>query len=138
MEEVNGVDVTEEIMHMNGTRRGEHVGKKLGKEMEPGAAMKEFFEYVRTYYDIGIDKETATKNGYAADIMFRGCMIKNLCMDRGLSIKNPLCRSTHGFIGGALSTMTGMQVNVNTHTAGWDTCLSKVEFKQKRDRFRFL
>jgi len=138
MEEVNGVDVTEEIMHMNGKQRGEHVGKKLGKNMEPQAAMNEFFEYVRTYYDIEIEKETATKNGCTADIRFTGCMIKNLCRDRGLSIKSPLCKSTHGFIEGALSTMTGMQVNMNTHTAGWDTCLSKVEFKQKRNKFSFL
>ncbi len=138
LEEVNGMEVTEEMMHMNGKRRGEHVGKKLGKKTDPGRALKEFLDYARPYYDIEIGKENATGKGCIVHIRFKECMIKNLCRDRGLSIKNPLCRSTHGFIEGALSTMTGMQVVVNTPVAGWETCNSTVEFKQKKDRFRII
>lgn len=138
LEDVNGVEVTEEIMCMNGKRRGEHIGKKLGANKDPQTAIREFLEYIKPYYEIEIKNEKPTKNGYTSDIEVKNCLIKNLCKNRGLSIKNPLCKSTHGFIEGALSFMTGMQVDVNTPIAGWDICQSTVEFKQKRDRFHFL
>jgi predicted hydrocarbon binding protein len=138
LEEANGIETTEEMMNMNGKRRGEHVGKKLGVNKTPEKALLEFIEYVRPYYDIDILETKKTKNGFKAELKFKGCMIKDLCKERGISIKNPLCRSTHGFMEGALSFMTANQVDVNTPIAGWDSCISCIEFKEKRDRFRYL
>jgi len=138
LEEANGIERTEDMMNMNGKRRGEHVGKKLGANKTPEKALLEFIEYVRPYYDIEIKESKKTKNGFKAELQFNGCMIKDLCKDRGISIKNPLCRITHGFMEGALSFMTANQVDVNTPIAGWDVCIGSVEFKEKRDRFHFL
>jgi predicted hydrocarbon binding protein len=137
LEEANGIEVTEDMMNMNGKRRGEHVGKKLGTNKTPEKALLEFIEYVRPYYDIEIIESKKTKNGFKADFKVNRCMIKDLCKNRGLSIKNPLCRSTHGFIEGALSFMTANQVDVNTPITGWDTCVGCIEFKEKRDPLRF-
>jgi predicted hydrocarbon binding protein len=138
LEEANGIEITEHIMNMNGKRRGEHVGKKLGANKTPEKALLEFIEYIRPYYDIEIQERKKTKDGFKAELQFKGCMIKDLCKNRGISIKNPLCRSTHGFMEGALSFMTANQVDVSTQIAGWDTCIGCVEFKEKRDRIRFL
>lgn len=132
LEEVNGVEVTEEIMFTNGKRRGEHIGEKLGTDKDPQTAIKEFLEYIRPYYEIEEKNGCANENGYTADIKIKNCLIKNLCMNRGLPIKNPLCKSTHGLIEGALSYMSGMQADLVSVVADWDTCLGTVEFKQKR------
>lgn len=137
LEEANGIEITEDMMNMNGKRRGEHVGKKLGTNKTPEKALLEFIEYVRPYYDIEIIESKKTKNGFKADIKFNRCMIKDLSKNRGISIKNPLCRNTHGFIEGALSFMTANQVDLNTPITGWDVCNGCIEFKEKRDRFRF-
>ncbi len=138
LEEANGIEITQDMMNMNGKRRGEHVGKKLGANKTPEKALLEFIEYVRPYYDIEILESKKTKNGFKAELKFNKCMIKDLCKNRGISIKNPLCRSTHGFIEGALSFMTANQVDENTPITGWDACIGSVEFKEKRDRFRFI
>ncbi|HWQ96388.1 MAG TPA: hypothetical protein VN368_03335 [Candidatus Methylomirabilis sp.] len=138
LEEANGIEITEDMMNMNGKRRGEHIGKKLGANKVPEKALLEFIEYIRPYYDIEIMESKKTKNGFKAEIQFNGCMIKDLCKNRGISIKNPLCRSTHGLIEGALSFMTANQVDVSTSIAGWDTCTGCVEFKERRDRFHFF
>jgi predicted hydrocarbon binding protein len=138
LEEANGVEVTEDMMYMNGKRRGEHVGKKLGAGKDPETALEEFIDYIKPYYEIDIKHQNATKKGYIADLQFKKCMVKDLCKDRGLSIKNPLCRNSYGFIEGALSFMTGMQVDIDIPLVGWDICQGTVEFKQKRDRFNFL
>lgn len=138
LEDANGIEITEDMMNLNGKRRGEHVGKKLGANKNPEKALLEFIEYIRPYYAIEIKESKKTKNGLKAELQFNGCLIRDLCKDRGISLKNPLCRSTHGFMEGALSFMTGNQVDVSTPIAGWNTCIGCVEFKEKRDRFRFL
>lgn len=133
LNEVNGIEVTEEIMLTNGKRRGKHIGEKLGKDKDPQIAIKEFLEYIRPYYEIEAENGNADENGYATDIKIKNCLIKNLCKNRGLTIKNPLCRSTHGLIEGALSHMSGMQADLVRVVADWDTCQGTVEFKQKRN-----
>ncbi len=133
LNEVNGVEVTEEIMLTNGKRRGEHIGEKLGTDKDPQTAIKEFLEYIRPYYEIEAENGCADENGYTTDIKIKNCLIKNLCKNRGLPIKNPLCRSTHGLIEGALSHMSGMQADLVRVVADWDTCQGTVEFKQKRN-----
>jgi predicted hydrocarbon binding protein len=138
LEEANGIEITRDMMNMNGKRRGERVGKKLGANKTPEKALLEFIEYVRPYYDIEMIESKKTKNGFKAELKFNKCMIKDLCKNRGISIKNPLCRSTHGFIKGALSFMTANQVDVSTPIAGWDTCIGCVEFKERRDRYHFF
>ena len=138
LEEANGIEVTEDMMYLNGKRRGEHIGKKLGAGKDPKTAISEFIEYVRPYYDIEITEEGNTKNGYMVQIQVNKCLIKEMCKNRGISIKNPLCKSTQGFIEGALSFMSGMQVIENTPLVNWETCQGSVEFKRKRDIFGFL
>jgi predicted hydrocarbon binding protein len=138
LEEANGIEVTEDMMYLNGKRRGEHIGKKIGVNKDPGAAIYEFIKYIRPYYEIEIIEEGSTKNGYKVEFRVNKCMIKELCKDRGIAIKNPLCKSTHGFIEGALSFMTGMQVSEDTRLANWETCQGSVEFKQKRSIFGLL
>jgi predicted hydrocarbon binding protein len=138
LEDANGVEVTEDMMYLNGKRRGEHIGKKLGAGKDPHTAISEFIEYVRPYYDIEITEQGNTKNGYMAQIRVNKCLIKEMCKNRGLAIKNPLCKSTQGFIEGALSFMSGMQVVENTPLVNWETCQGSVEFKRKRDIFGFL
>jgi predicted hydrocarbon binding protein len=138
LEEANGVEVTEDMMYLNGKRRGERIGKKLGAGKEPRTAISEFIEYVRPYYEIEITEEGNTKNGYMAQIRVNKCLIKEMCKNRGISIKNPLCKSTQGFIEGALAFMSGMQVVENTPLVNWETCQGSVEFKRKRDIFGFL
>ncbi len=132
LEEVNGVEVTEEIMFTNGKRRGEHIGGKLGTDKDPQTAIKELLEYIRPYYEIEEQNGYVDKNGYTANIKIKNCLIKNLCKNRGLPIKNPLCKSTHGLIEGALSYMSGMQVDLVSVFVDWNTCLVTVEFKPKR------
>ncbi len=138
LEEANGVEVTEDMMYLNGKRRGEHIGKKLGADKDPHTAISEFIEHVRPYYDIEVTDEGNTKNGYMAQIRVNKCMIKDMCKNRGISIKNPLCRSTQGFIEGALAFMSGMQVAEYTSLVNWEKCQGSVEFKRKRDIFGFL
>lgn len=138
LEEANGVEVTEDMMYMNGMRRGEYIGKKLGAGKDPKTALEEFIRYVKPYYTIEIKRQNHTKKGYMADIHFKKCMIKDLCKHRGISIKNPLCKNSYGFIEGALSFMTGMQVDIDIPLVGWDLCQGTVKFKHKRDRFHFL
>lgn len=138
LEEANGIDVTEDMMYLNGKRRGEHIGKKLGADKDPHTALSEFIEYVRPYYDIEIIEENSTKNGSKAKIRVNKCLIKEMCKDRGISIKNPLCKSTQGFIEGALAFMSGMQVSEQTPLVNWETCHGTVEFKRKRDILSFL
>ncbi len=133
LEEVNGIEVTEEIMLTNGRRRGEHIGEKLGTNKDPASAVRDFIDYIRPYYEISSINESPTDSGYKSDILIKNCLIKNLCKNRGLPIKNPLCRSTHGLIEGALSSMTGMQVELTNVLADWDTCEGAVEFKQKKN-----
>jgi predicted hydrocarbon binding protein len=137
LEEANGIEMTEDMMNMNGKRRGEHLGKKLGASKTPENALSEFIKYIQPYYEIEILNTEKTKNGYKAELKFNRCMIKDLCKNRGIAIKNPLCRNTHGFIEGALSFMTANQVDVNTPVFGWDICTGCVEFKEKRDRVHF-
>lgn len=138
LEEANGVEVTEDMMYLNGKRRGEHIGKKLGADKDPHTAISEFIKYVRPYYDIEVTEEGDTKNGYMAQIRVNKCMIKEMCKNRGISIKNPLCKSTQGFIEGALAFMSGMQVAEYTSLVNWETCQGSVEFKRKRDIFGIL
>ncbi|HWQ96387.1 MAG TPA: hypothetical protein VN368_03330 [Candidatus Methylomirabilis sp.] len=138
LEEANGIEVTEDMMYLNGKRRGEHIGKKLGVDKDPHEAISEFIEYVRPYYDIEITEEESTKNGYKAQIRVNKCLIKEMCKNRGISIKNPLCKSTQGFIEGALAFMSGMQVREHIPLVHWETCQGSVEFKRKRDIFSFF
>jgi predicted hydrocarbon binding protein len=138
LEEANGVEVTEDMMYLNGKRRGEHIGKKLGADKDPHTAISKFIKYVKPYYEIEITEEGNTKNGYMAQIRVNKCLIKEMCKNRGISIKNPLCKSTQGFIEGALAFMSGMQVSEYTPFVNWETCQGSVEFKQKRDIFGFL
>jgi len=138
LEEANGVEVTEDMMYLNGRRRGEHIGKKLGAGKAPRTAISEFIEYVKPYYEIEITDEGSSQNGYKAEIRVNKCFIKEMCKDRGISIKNPLCKSTQGFIEGALSFMSGMQVSEYTPLVNWEACHGSVEFKRKRDIFGFL
>lgn len=133
LEEVSGVEVTEEIMLTNGRRRGEHIAEKLGTNKDPETAIREFIDYIRPYYEIHIRNEAPTDSGHISNILIKNCLIKTLCKNRGLPIKNPLCRSTHGLIEGALSSMTGMQVELDNVLAGWDTCEGAVEFKEKKN-----
>ncbi len=133
LNDVNGLEVTEEIMLTNGKRRGQHIGEKLGTNKDPQTAITEFLEYIRPYYEIEAENGCAAENGYTTDIKIKDCLIKNLCKNRGLPIRNPLCGSTHGLIEGALSHMSGMQADLVRVVADWDTCQGTVEFKQNRN-----
>jgi hypothetical protein len=65
-------------------------------------------------------------------------LIKDVCKNQGLSIETPLCRSTQGLIEGALSFMTGKQVDMDISVTDWDICQGTVQFKKKRDIFHFI
>lgn len=79
MEELNGVDITEEMMCTNGKRQGENIGKKIGANKDPQTAVKEFLEYIKPYYDIELKNQRSTKSAHKADIQFKDCMVKKLC-----------------------------------------------------------
>jgi len=140
LEETNGVEVTEDMMFLNGKRRGENIGKKIGASKDPHTAISEFIEYIRPYQEIEITDEGNTKNGYKAKIRVSKCMIKELCRERGISIQNPLCKNIQGFIEGALSSMSGMLMKVGEYKPlfNWETCQGSVEFKLKHEIFGFL
>ncbi len=131
LKEINGVGVTGEFIYMNFYQQGEQVGKELETEKDPQTALKEFIEYIRAYFDIEIISESSTKNKYKSDIQFNNCLIKKVCKNQGLDLKNPLCRSTQGFIEGVLFSMTGKKVHLDIHTPGWDICKGTIEFKKK-------
>jgi len=138
LESTNGLEVTEEMMHTNGKRRGEHVARKLGEYIDPKRALERLIEHSKPYYTIEIERQSATRRGYMAEIRFKDCMIKKLCKNRGISIKNPLCANTKGFIEGALSSMTCMEVDVDTTIVDWNICECIVDFKRKQNKIGFM
>lgn len=140
MEELNGADITEEMMCTNGKRQGENIGKKIGENKDPQTAVKEFLEYIKPYYDIELKNQSVTESLHRADIQFKDCMIKKLCKNCGIHATKPLCLNTHSLFEGALSAMTGMKVEVNMPRSGCSnsSCEVTVEFKPKNDKFQFL
>ena len=100
--------------------------------------MKQFIEYIKFCFDIEIINENSKEEEHTSDIRFKNCLIKDICKNQGLSIRNPLCRSTQGLIEGALSSMTGKQVDLDISIADWDICQGTVQFKKKRDIFHFI
>jgi len=138
LREVNGDEVTGDLIYMNFFRKGEKIGEELGKSKNLQTALKQFIEYVRFCFDIEIVNENLEEKEYTADLRFNNCLIKYLCSNQGLSIKNPLCRSTLGLIEGALSFMTGKQVDLDISSVDKDVCEGTIQFKKKRDIFHFI
>ena len=136
--EVNGVEVTNDLIYTNFYRKGEKLGEKIGTGKDPQTAMKQFIEYIKFCFDIEIINENSKEKEYTADMRFKNCLIKDLCSNQGLSIKNPLCRSTQGLIEGALSFMTGKQVDLGISIVDRDICQGTIQFKKKRDIFHFI
>ena len=136
--EVNGVEVTNDLIYTNFYRKGEKLGEKIGTGKDPQTAMKQFIEYIKFCFDIEIINENSKEEEYTADMRFKKCLIKDVCKNQGLSIETPLCRSTQGLIEGALSFMTGKQVDLDISIADWDICQGTVQFKKKRDIFHFI
>ena len=136
--EVNGVEVTNDLIYTNFYRKGEKLGEKIGTGKDPQTAMKQFIEYIKFCFDIEIINENSKEEEYTSDIRFKNCLIKDVCKNQGLSIETPLCRSTQGLIEGALSFMTGKQVDLDISIADWDICQGTVQFKKKRDIFHFI
>ena len=140
LREVNGDEVTGDLIYMNFFRKGEKIGEKIGTDKDPQTALKQFIEYIKNSYDIDIEiiNEESKEKEYTADIRFKKCLIKYLCKNQGLSLKTPLCRSTQGLIEGALSIMTCKQVSLDISIADWDICQGTVQFKKRRDIFHFI
>ena len=138
LREVNGDEVTGDLIYMNFHQKGENVGEKIGKVKDPQTALKQFIEYIKFSFDIEIVDENSNEKGYTADLRFKGCLIKDQCSNQELFIKNPLCRSTQGFIEGALSFMTDKQVDLDISIVDRDICQGNIQFKKKRDLFHFI
>jgi len=138
LREVNGDEVTGDLIHMNFHQKGENIGEKIGKVKDPQTALKQFIEYIKFCFDIEIINENRTEKEYTADIRFKSCLVKDLCNNQGLSINNPLCRSTQGLIEGALSFMSGKQVDLDICSVDLDICQGTIQFKKKRDIFHFI
>jgi predicted hydrocarbon binding protein len=138
LREVNGDEVTGDLIYMNFFRKGEKIGEKIGTGKDPQTALKQFIEYIKFFFDIEIINENSKEKEYTAEIRFEGCLIKDMCSNQGLSLRNPLCRSTQGLFEGALSFMTGKQVCLNISIAEQDICQGTVQFKKKRDIFHFI
>ena len=138
LREVNGTEVTHDLIYVNFYRKGEKIGEKIGTGKDPQTAMKQFIEYIKFCFDIEIINESSKEKEYTSDIRFKNCLIKYLCMKQGLSIKTPLCRSTQGLIEGALSFMTGKHVYLNMSITNGDNCQGTLKFKKKRDVFHFI
>jgi predicted hydrocarbon binding protein len=138
LREVNGDEVTSDLVYMNFFRKGENFGEKIGPVKDPQTALKQFIEYIKFCFDIEIINENLKEKDYTADLQFKSCLIKDLCSNQGLSIKNPLCRSTQGIIEGALSFMTGKQVDLDISIIDSDICQGTIRFKKKRDIFHFI
>ncbi len=138
LREINGDEVTGDLIYMNFFRRGENFGEKIGTGKDPQTALKQFIEYIKFCFDIEIISENSKEKEYTADIRFKNCLIKDLCSNQGSSIKNPLCRSTQGLIEGALSFMTGKQVELDISIIEKDICQGTIKFKKKRDIFHFI
>lgn len=138
LSEINGVEVASDMIYMNFFRMGEQAGKKLGKDKNPHTALKEFIEYIKPCLDIEIINEHSREKEYISEVRFNKCLVKKVCKDQGLYIKNPLCGSTQGFVEGTLYFMTGKQVDLDITTVDWDICQGTVEFKEKRDIFNFI
>ena len=136
--EVNGTEVTGDLIFMNFYRKGEKFGEKIGTGKDPQTALKQFIEYIKFCFDIEIISENSKEKEYTADIRFKNCLIKYLCSNQGSSIKNPLCRSTQGLIEGALSFMTGKQVELDISIMERDICQGTIQFRKKRDIFHFI
>lgn len=138
LREVNGDEVTSDLVYMNFFRKGENFGEKIGTVKDPQTALKQFIEYIKFCFDIKIINENLKEKEYTVDLQFKSCLIKDLCINQGLSIKNPLCRSTQGLIEGALSFMTGKQVDLDISIVDSDICQGTIRFKKKRDIFHFI
>ena len=139
LREVNGNEVTGDLIYTNFYRKGEKLGEKIGTGKDPQSAMKQFIEYIKFCFDIEIINENSKEEEeHTSDIRFKNCLIKDVCKNQGLSIETPLCRSTQGLIEGALSFMTGKQVDMDISVTDWDICQGTVQFKKKRDIFHFI
>ncbi|HUW67805.1 MAG TPA: hypothetical protein VMW20_07120 [Candidatus Nanoarchaeia archaeon] len=138
LEEVNGIEVTEDFIYTNFYRMGERLGKKFDTGKDPQTAMKEFIEYIKPLLDIEIINEYSIENEYKAEIKINNCLIKELCKQQGWNIKHTLCRSSHGFIEGAISSIMGKHLNFNISIADWDVCHGTMELKEKHDIFDFI
>ncbi len=138
LREVNGDEVTGDLIYMNFFRKGEKFGEKIGTGKDPQTALKQFIEYIKFFFDIEIINENSKEKEYSAEIRFKGCLIKDMCNNQGLSFKNPLCRSTQGLFEGALSFMTGKQACLNISITEQDICQGTVQFRKKRDIFHFI
>lgn len=138
LEEVNGVEVTKDILYTNFYRIGERLGKGFDTGKDPQTVMKEFIEYIKPFLDIEIINEYYIGNEYKSEIQINNCLIKNLCKQQGWDIKHSLCRSTQGFIEGAISAIMSKHVNFNISVADWDVCQGTMELKEKRDIFDFI
>ncbi|MBC2701676.1 MAG: hypothetical protein HF976_09750 [ANME-2 cluster archaeon] len=138
LREVNGDEVTSDLIYMSFFRKGENLGEKIGTGKDPQTALKQFIEYIKFCFDIEIISENSKEKEYTADLRFKNCFIKDICSNQGLSIKNPLCSSTQGLIEGALSFMTGKQIDLDISIIEKDICQGTIKFKKKRDIFHFI
>ena len=138
LREVNGDEVTGDLIYMNFFRKGEKIGEKIGTGKAPQPALKQLIQNIKHFFDIEIINENLTEKDYTADIQFKSCLLKDMCSNQGLSLRNPLCRSTQGLIEGALSFMTGKQVCLDLSVSEQGICQGALQFRKKRDIFHLI
>ncbi len=130
LNEVIGVEATEDIVYTYFQRRGENFGRKLGSNKKPQTAVKEFLKCFPISSEIISKKENFSENAYESNIQIKNDLITNLCNSVEPSMRKPLIRCTKGFIEGALSFMTCRKVNFDITSTNLDMCQGKVEFHE--------
>ncbi|RZB29226.1 MAG: hypothetical protein AEth_01368 [Candidatus Argoarchaeum ethanivorans] len=110
LEEINGIDATEELLYDIGKSRGKCIGKLLGTGKHPKTAIEEFIEHVKHCYSIEVIDQKDTEKKYTAKLQINECIIKKLCGGWSEPMRNLHCRNINGLFEGALSFMTKMSV----------------------------
>ena len=109
------------IMYNCGNKLGNRVGKKCGYIADIPVALETLVAYIMPYYEIDINDVNVVDDETIANVSFEGCIIRMICEERGLEIPGPLCKSTRGYIEGALSNITGRNVEMK-HMGIGDNC----------------
>ena len=117
-----GEDEASSIMYNCGNKLGNRVGKKCGYIKDIPDALETLVTYIMPYYEIEIDDIDYVDDETVANVSFEGCIIRMICEERGLEIPGPLCKSTKGYIEGALSNITGRNVEMKHMGIGDDCC----------------
>lgn len=124
-----GEDEASSIMYNCGNKLGYRVGKKCGHIKDIPDALETLVSYIMPYYEIEIDDVNDVDDETVANVSFEGCIIRMICEERGLEIPGPLCKSTKGYIEGALSHITGRNVEMKHMGIGDDCqCIEQITF----------